>query len=213
MPLVPLATAALAAAFALLVLARWWRKRRPYQLAWGVGLVMFAIAALAGYVHRAGGGTAEAYRVFYLFGAIANVAWLGLGTLYLLAPRRVAHASLAAVIALSVVGVFAVFGSPVNAEAAADTGRGFDQAPFPRILAGVGSGLGSIVLFGGAVWSAYRFRRTQVNPRRALANVLIAVAVVIFAVGGTAAFTGTAGVLELANLAGLVLLLAGFLLA
>lgn len=213
MPIVPLVTAIVAGAFALLVLGRWVRRRRPYQLSWGVGLTMFAIAAFAGYLHRTSGATENEYRLFYLFGAILNVAWLALGTIYLLAPRRVATASLVAVLLLSALGLFAVVTSPVDPQAAADTGRGFDSSPLPRILAGIGSGIGALVLFGGAVWSAYRFARTRTAGRRTIANVLIAVAVVIFSVGGTAAFTGTSGVLEWANLGGLVVLFAGFLLA
>lgn len=211
--MVALLTAVIGAAFALLVLWRWSRRRRPYQLVWAIGLTMLAVAAFAGFLHRSGGGTELEYRVFYLFGAILNVSWLALGTLYLLAPPRVARAALWFVLALSAVSVLAVFSSPVEAQAAADTGKGFDRSPLPRVLAAIGSAGGSLVLFGGALWSAYRFWRTRAAGRRALANVLIALAVVVFAVGGTAAFTGTSGVLELANLGGVVLLLAAFLLA
>ncbi len=213
MTLVPLVTAIVGLVFAALVFSGWLRRRSPYRLAWSIGLVLFAIAAFAGYLHRSGGGADAEYRVFYLFGAILNVSWLALGTIYLLAPRRVASAALVVVLALSAIGLYAVASSPVDARAVADTGRGFDSSPLPRILAAVGSGGGAIVLFAGAAWSAFRFWRTRANPRRALANVLIAAAVVIFTVGGAAAFTGTAGVLELANLGGLVILLGGFLLA
>lgn len=211
--MVALLTAVIGAAFSALVLWRWSRRRHAYHLAWAIGLAMLAVAAFAGFLHRSGGGTDFEYRVFYLFGAILNVSWLGLGTLYLLATRRVARAALWAVLVLSIVGIVAVFTSPVDAAAAADTGRGFESSLFPRILAAIGSAGGSLVLFGGAVWSAYRFLRARANGRRVVANVLIAIAVVVFAAGGTAAFTGTRGVLELANLLGLVLLLAGFLLA
>lgn len=174
---------------------------------------MLAVAAFAGYLHRSGGGTDTEYRIFYLFGAILDVAWLALGTVYLLASRRVALAMFVFVLMLSVAGAAAVLASPVDAQAASDTGRGFESSPLPRVLAAIGSAGGSLVLFGGAVFSAYRFWRTRAGGRRAVANAVIAVAVVVFAVGGTAAFTGTRGVLEYANLAGVVLLLLGFLLA
>lgn len=212
MPLVPLVTAVVAAVFAALVLSRWHRGRYAV-LMWGVGLAMFAVAAFAGFLHRAGVGTDLPYRAFYLFGAILNVAWLGLGTIYLLAPRRVATASLVAVATLSVVSALAVFASPVDPVAASDTGRGFESSPLPRVLAGIGSGLGSIVMIGGALWSAWRFSRTRLGGQRAVANVLIAVGVFVVAAGGTAAFTGARGVLEWTNLGGLVLMFVGFLLA
>ncbi|HEY8730904.1 MAG TPA: hypothetical protein VIN69_02870, partial [Candidatus Limnocylindria bacterium] len=81
-----------------------------------------------------------------------------------------------------------------------------------RILAGVGSGVGSVVLIGGALWSAWVFLRKRHNGRRALANVIIAGGVIVVALGGTAAFTGLGGVLEYTNLVGLAVIFAGFLL-
>jgi hypothetical protein len=210
--LIPAVTALVAAAFALVVLRQYTSHRRTYQLMWATGFAMFAIAAFAGYLARSGGTTETDYRLFYLFGAILNVAWLALGTMYILAPRRWADLSLLAVALLSLVAAYAVAVAPVDLTAAADSGRGFPNGSLARILAGVGSGVGSIVLIGGALWSAWIFLQRRRNGRRALANVIIAVGVLIVAAGGTATFTGASGVLELANLAGLAVMFAGFLL-
>ncbi|MBM4434628.1 MAG: hypothetical protein FJ028_05925 [Chloroflexi bacterium] len=198
--------------FAAVMARRWHLRRRPYQAAWAIGLAMFALANVAGALARAGGATADEYRVFYLFGAITNVAWLALGTIYLLAPPRVARFAPWAVIALTVAGALAVFASPVDLTKAVDTGRGFETSPLPRILAGIGSGIGSLILIGGALWSAWVFLRRGHQGRRALANVLIAAGVSVAAAGGTAAFTGASGILEWSNLVGLALILIGFLL-
>jgi hypothetical protein len=200
------------AIFAALMATRYARRRRPYQLAWTVGLAMFAAAALSGVLARADNATETEYRFFYLFGAILNVAWLGLGTFYLLAPR-LARWALGAVILLTAVATVAVFTSPVDLSAALDTGKGFDHAPLPRILAGIGSGVGSLILIGGALWSAWAFLRRRQDGRRALANVIIAVGVLVAAAGGTAAFTGASGVVEWTNFAGVSLIFIGFLLA
>ena len=83
---------------------RYARRRRPHQLAWAAGLAMFALAALAGVLARSGGATETEYCVFYLFGAILNVAWLALGTGYLLAPRVARWALWAAMWPLTVEG-------------------------------------------------------------------------------------------------------------
>lgn len=200
------------ALFATVVLGQYLRQRKPYQLVWAVGLFLFAVAAAAGALARTGGVNATEYRVFYLFGAILNVAWLGLGTVYLLARRGWATGALLAVIVLSLISTVAVFSAPVDLAAAVDSGRGFQDAPLPRILAGIGSGVGSIVLIGGALWSAWVFLRRRHNGRRALANVIIAVGVLIVAAGGTATFTGASGILELTNLVGISVMFAGFLL-
>ena len=200
------------AVFAALVLARFARRRRSWELLWGVGLLMFAVAAGAGYLARSDGATAAEYRVFYLFGAILNVSWLALGTVALLAPRAIARRAILAVTLFSVLAVYAVLGSPVDLTAAADTGKGFQDSPLPRVFAGIGSGVGSVVLIGGALWSAWVYFRRQQNGRRAVANVLIAAGVLVAAIGGTATFAGGSGLIEVTNLIGISLMFAGFLI-
>lgn len=212
MILLPAITALVAAGFALVVLRQYISHRRTYQLMWVVGFAMFAVAAFAGFLARSGETTDAEYRVFYLFGAILNVAWLSLGTLYLLARRRWADLALVLVAVLSILAAYAVASAPVELSAALDSGRRFPNGSLARILAGVGSGVGSVVLIGGALWSAWIFLRRRHNGRRAIANVIIAAGVLVVAVGGTATFTGASGVLELANLVGLSVMFAGFLL-
>ena len=64
---------------------------------------------------------------------------------------------------------------------------------FPRALAGIGSGVGAVVLFGGAVWSAVTLLRasrrpggTEVPRAKALAggNALIALGTLVLSSGG-----------------------------
>ena len=210
--MLPLITIFVSGAFAVTVAMQYARKRRPSLLAWAIGLVLFTVAALMGLLARSGGATDIEYRLFYLFGAITNVAWLGLGTIFIVAPRY-GRAALAAVLALSAVAVYAVFASPVDIAVAVDTGKGYPDGSLPRILAAIGSGIGSLVLIGGALWSAWVFFRRRHQGRRALANTIIAVGVFIVAAGGTVAFTGASGILELTNLVGVSVMFVGFLLA
>lgn len=210
--LLPLVTAVVSGAFAILVAVQYARKRRPALLAWTVGLLLFTVAAFMGFLARSGGATEVEYRLFYLFGAITNVAWLALGTVYIVAPRF-GRVALGIVLALSAVAVYAVFASPVDVAVAVDTGKGYPDGSLPRILAGIGSGVGSLVLIGGALWSAWVFLRRRHQGRRALANVIIAIGVFIVAAGGTVAFTGASGILEFTNLIGVSVMFVGFLLA
>ena len=213
MVLLPGLTAIVAAIFAVVLLRQYAGHHKAYQLVWAIGFGMFAAAAFAGYLARSGGPSESEYRVFYVLGAILNVVWLGLGTVYLLARRTWAAAALVVVMLLSLVAVYAVWTAPVNlAAVATPTGRGFADGSLPRVLALVGNILGSVVLVGGALWSAWIFLRKRRNGRRALANVIIAAGVFIVALGGTATFTGAGGVLETANLVGLSVMFAGFLL-
>ena len=74
-------------AFGLSTLERWLARRKPHELAWTVSLAMFAVASLAYFSAAALGWGELNFRVFYLFGAILNVPFLALGTVYLLARR------------------------------------------------------------------------------------------------------------------------------
>ena len=208
--MLPFITAVVSAVFAIVVAMR--SKGRPALVMWAIGFAMFALAALAGALARSGTEPETMYRVFYLFGGILNVTWLGLGTMFLLAPRT-GRASLVAVLLFSLVAAYATFTTAVNLQVALDSGRGYPDGSLPRILAGIGSGLGSVVLIGGALWSGWIFLRRRHNGKRALANAIIAVGVLIVAAGGTVTFTGANGVLETTNLVGLVVMFAGFLLA
>jgi hypothetical protein len=209
----PAITALVAAVFALVVLRQYSGHRRTYQLMWATGFAMFAVAAFAGYLARSGGATETEYRLFYLFGAILNVAWLALGTIYLLAPRRWADIALVVVVVLSLLGAYAVVATPVSLAAVADNGKAYPEGSLPRLLAAIGSGVGALVLVVGALWSAWIFLRRRHNGRRAIANVIIAAGVFVIAYGGTTTlFTGAAGLVEITNLIGLSVMFAGFLL-
>lgn len=205
-------TAAVSGAFAAAVLLKYLRSRRAALGVWAIGLVLFAIAALAGALARTTAATETEYRVFYLLGGILNVSWLALGTALLLVPR-VARAGTALVVLLSAVAAYAVLATPVDLRVALDSGRGFPDGSLPRVLAAIGSGAGSLVLIGGAIWSAWVFLAKRRDGRRALSNAIIAVGVLIVAAGGTATFTGASGILELTNLAGVSVMFVGFLLA
>jgi len=85
--LLPAVAAAASAAFAAAVLRQYAARRRPYQLAWGIALSMFAAASLALTVGVAAGWTPLTFKLYYLFGAVLNVPWLALGTVELLAGR------------------------------------------------------------------------------------------------------------------------------
>jgi len=208
----PLITTLVSGAFAVAVGMQYLRKRRPSQAAWAIGLLLFTFAAFMGFLARSSGASEIEYRLFYLFGAIANVAWLALGTVYIVAPQF-GRVALGVVLALCAVAAYAVFASPVDIAVAVDTGKGYPDGSLPRILAAIGSGVGSLVLIGGALWSAWVFFRRRHQGRRALANAIIAAGVFVVAAGGTVAFTGASGILELTNLLGISVMFVGFLLA
>jgi hypothetical protein len=85
-------TTVLALGFATLVADQWLHRRQPYQLVWAVGLGFYGIGAGAELLGATVGWNGVLYQAWYLAGAVWVAAWLGLGTIYLLARTRFAFA-------------------------------------------------------------------------------------------------------------------------
>ena len=84
----PLGSSVLSFLFAGLVLDQWSQRRHAFQLVWGVGLLFYGISAGTEFVGSAFGWHEPLYRTWYLVGAFYVAAYLGLGTIYLLAKSR-----------------------------------------------------------------------------------------------------------------------------
>ncbi len=188
--LLPAVATAASAAFAVAVLRQYAARRRTHQLAWGVGLAMFALASLALMTGVAAGWTPFGFKVYYLFGAMLNVPWLALGTISLLAgplARRVYLAGLALFTAAST--VLLALAEVGAADVAGRLPEGRELLPVPvRVLAVLGNTVGTVVVVGGAVASGLALRhRRELRPRFE-GNLLIALGVLLAASGGVLAF-------------------------
>ena len=119
---------------------------------------MFAVASGALWLGSSAGWTGPTFRVFFLFGAILNVPYLALGTIYLFTGQRTGDRvavglTFAAAFAAGVITV-APLQAPISGT---DLPTGSDVfGPLPRILAAVGSGGAALVVLGGAVLSMWR---------------------------------------------------------
>lgn len=186
-----------ALAFALSTLERWLTRRRRHEAVWTVSLLMFSLASLALWIGAAVGWHAWSFKLFYLFGAILNVPFLALGTVYLLAGTRTGDRWTAAVTVLGAFAAGLVVAAPLTAVLDPDVlPRGSEVfGAGPRIAAAVSSGVAAMVIIGGAVWSAWRLLRQAPRPttgeapglspgRLALANLVIAAGTLILSAGG-----------------------------
>src|SRR5438105_8705696 len=95
--ILPLSVTIIGAAFAIVIFNHYFgTRRRPHELVWGIAFLLFAGAGACQVLADVSGGwTPTLARLYYLTGAILNVAFLGLGTVYLLFNRRVANVALA----------------------------------------------------------------------------------------------------------------------
>jgi hypothetical protein len=86
--ILPLASSVLSLIFAVMLLDQWRTRHRPYQLVWAIGMLWYGLSAGTEWLGGAFGWSEPLYRAWYLIGAVWVAAWLGLGTVYLLAKTR-----------------------------------------------------------------------------------------------------------------------------
>jgi len=179
---------AVATLFCQSTLVRWTRSRRPYQAAWTVALAMFAVASAALATGVSTGWDQGTYRVFYLFGAVLNVPWLALGTVFLLLGRRVGVITRGVLLVASGFAAGVLLSAPMEPVSGRTIPVGRDVfGVAPRVLATVGSGLGATVIIVGAMISLVRYLRRHDAPgrgRMAVANALIALGTFTLSSGG-----------------------------
>ncbi len=216
-------------AFCLLTYDRWLRRRAAHDLAWTIAMALFALGAGSLWWAESRGWSANSFRVFFLTGAILNVPWLGLGTVYLLFGQRVGHAIRTVLVLLSGVAVGVVLTAP--------TKRAVDPDVFPtakelfgigpRLFAALGSAIPALVIIVGALWSALRImqhrvpaattsaRHAEIHPKQlAAGNLLIALGAIVLSASGTiAGRLGKDRAFAITLLVGVSVLFAGFIVA
>lgn len=84
---IPVASSIIILVFAVLVFRRYRVRRGRHLLIWGAGLLMFGIAGVAE-AYSAYAWHPVVFRLWYLGGAVLSAAWIGQGTVHLLAGVR-----------------------------------------------------------------------------------------------------------------------------
>jgi hypothetical protein len=166
--LFPLAAALLAFVFAAQLGLSWRRRPAAQKAFWGIGFVLFGVAALAEAVAYRHGWSPGLFRLYYIAGGILTVAWLGAGSAWLLLPRRARDVMVGALLLATVAAAVAVVLAPVRTEvlAAAASGR----PPANHALGGHAylwaiclNSFGTVFLIGGSAWSIVRRQRVRTN--------------------------------------------------
>lgn len=206
----PLAATAVSGYFSWLLARQFTERRRPNLAAWSVALAMFALASMAAAVGALAGWAPFTFRVYYLFGAVVNVPVLALGTIYLMALRRVADVAMILIAVASVVAAVIVFQAELNEAALVARGipRGSEVlSEGVRLLSRYFSIIGFLVVVGGALWSAVKLaRKRQPQLKRlAAANMFIAVGTTVVAIASEMARLASGSVEDLVFSAGLFL--------
>lgn len=216
--ILPLAAAAIAAAFGGMLLVRSIRRRSPAEAMWAVAMVMYAAASFAMFLGALSNWTPAEFRVYWLLGGALNVPFLAQGELYLLLPRAVANVAL----------LVLLFGTAFALAKIRDAGM--HVAPLAKALplgkdvfgpSSTAHGLPQlysipayVVLAAAAAWSAWRMRGVPRLRARAFGTLLIFAGATIVAIGsGIGAGYGVVPLFSAGLAAGIAVMFWGFLRA
>jgi hypothetical protein len=216
----PFASSLISFVFAVFVFRRYAARRRPHLLLWGVGMTFYGLGGFCEGFYGAFGWSPLIFRLWYLCGAILVAAWLGQGTVYLLAKRRWANVLMVLLGLGSLYGLIRVFGAQLDPSlmtSSVHTGSELSGhaivTPGVRILTPFFNLYGTVALVGGAAWSAWIFFRKRVLLHRTIGNILIAIGAIMPAFGGAFSRLGVSGALYIGEFLGAILIFLGFLRA
>lgn len=205
---------ALAALAATFFAADLWRdhleKPRPHITSYAVGMTMFAIATWCLFVGVTFGWTGGVYRLFFLFGAVLNIPFLALGSMFLVVGRRSGHTMAVALGGLTAISTTLVLTVAFQQELPDDgiphdmfaTGFG------PRLFAIIGGAAGATILMILSVVSLVRFWKR--DRRIVWGNGLILAGTMSAAAGGTALALGGASLFAVSLLIAVTLIWSGY---
>ena len=215
--LLPFLASIVSFTFAFFIFRRYRVRRGPHLLLWGIGMVFYGIGGFCEAYFGVFGWSPLIFRMGYLFGAMLVAAWLGQGTVYLLAKRKWANALMVILAIASLYGAFRVFTAELDPSlmtTSVHTGSELSGhaivTPGIRTLTPFFNIYGVITLVGGAVYSAWIFYRKRVLLHRTIGNILIAVGALAPAFGGAFSRFGIPAALYIGELIGATLICLGF---
>ncbi len=215
----PLIVVVVNALFGTIVFRQFLRRHRPHQLVWTVALGLGFFAALFYVFFLAAGDAPALFRVYYICGALLMAAYLGLGSIFLLAPRRFGIAMTIVVVMLSLIGILLLVVAPIDhgklihAAHLVSPGTSAIKPGAWKALVAILNIFGSVAVVGGAIYSGWQTVHKRQPSTFLFANILIAAGTFLAALAGTAADQGAfAGSFWIILAMGFVVLFAGFLL-
>lgn len=217
---IPLLSSIISFIFAFFVFKRYFERKRAHLLLWGIGTIFYGIGGFCEFYYGAFGWNDIIFRMWYLFGAILVAAWLGQGTVYLLASRKWANVLMVVLGVASLYAVFKIFGAELDPSLM--IGEGHTGAELSghaiitdgvRVLTPFFNIYGTATLVGGAAYSAWIFWRKRVLLHRSIGNILIATGALLPAFGGLFSRLQFPGALYLGEFFGVILLFIGFMRA
>lgn len=220
--ILPLLATLVSLLFTTMVFDQFLRRRKTYQIVWTIGLFLFTLASFAQFLGTLNGWQSNPnyYQLWYIGGAIGTSAYLGMGTIFLIAPRKVAVYTLIGLTLAFVVAALLVLTAPVNVAAlpatSAEEVKGTGFPTYVRAITPFFNIFGAGFLAFGAVQSAWVFWRKRIKLYRVVSNCFILGGAIAASAAGTITRFGLANgadAFSLATLLGVSLIFTGFLIS
>jgi len=210
----PIVSTVVAVAFTRALWRHWRRSPHArYLMWWTIGVALFGLGTFTEALTTVAGWNEPTFRLWYIAGALLGGAPLAQGTAYLLMKRRNAdRLTVALVVYVAIAAVF-VLTTPLAADAA-EIGRLDGEAmewQWVRLFSPLINTYALVLLMGGAIWSAVRYRRQGGGTgARVTGNWLIAIGALLPGIGGAFTRAGHVEVLYVGELVGLILIWRGY---
>ena len=209
---IPIATTIVALTFSATLLRRYRARGGMHLLWWAVGTFTYALGTITESWVTLFGWHEGIFRAWYITGALLGGAPLAQGTVYLLARRRTADILTVLLVTAILVASACVLMSPINyglVEPHRLSGKVLAWH-WVRMFSPFINTYAFLFLVGGAVLSAFRYRRRTATSHRFIGNVYIAVGALLPGIGGTFTRFGHTEVLYVTEFIGLVLIYVGY---
>ncbi len=211
---IPIATTILTILFAPAVFKRWRRKRpAPHLFWWALGIVAYGLGTFTESFTTLFGWHEWVFRSWYITGALLGGAPLAQGTVYLMFSRKTANRMAAGVALAILIGATLAILSPIDysmVEPHRLTGHVLVWTSARALVTPLVNTYAGIFLIGGAIVSAWRYRKDPSARHRFIGNCFIAVGALLPGIGGTATVFGHTEVLYVMEFLGIILIWIGY---
>jgi hypothetical protein len=210
---IPIITTIFALFFFLQLLSHYKSGSKPtYLFWWTIGVLTYGIGTLTESINVLAGWSQANLKLWYITGALLGGFPLAQGTVYLLLRKRVANILTVILFSIIIVASVLVLLSPINIPANFDhrlSGKVF-QWQYVRLFSPFINSYSFVFLFGGAIYSAYRYSKLGKSHPRFLGNVFISIGALLPGIGGSFTRFGHVEILFITELIGLIFIFFGY---
>jgi glucan phosphoethanolaminetransferase (alkaline phosphatase superfamily) len=180
---IPFTTALLSLAFAAYTLRLFIVKKENCLLMWSAALLFYGLACGMEFIIASGGINLLVYRLWYVTGAIFSAAYLAVGALYCMAPRKIAFPLLLLLAIASIYACIIVFITPIDISGMHD----LSSRPLPlqiRILSPFFNIAAGLVMLIAIIYGINILIKKKGATSRGVSLILIGAGMILPGIGG-----------------------------